>query len=151
MIYVDTSFIVSAYGQDVNTTEACAYLSSHEVKLPLNFLHWPELAGSLWKNYTDAEARWKIIEADLLDDVNICHVSPDAGRVGRRAAGLMKGFCRRWPKLRALDVMHVAAAVEIQAKTFLSFDSRSYQRALAHTQGLKVWPALATEEKSWLK
>ena len=71
--------------------------------------------------------------------------------VAQRAAGLMRHYAGRWPKLRAIDVMHVSAAVESGAKTFLSFDTRSYQRVLAHTQKLKVWPALTAEEAAHLK
>jgi hypothetical protein len=36
-------------------------------------------------------------------------------------------------------------------KTFVSFDLRSFQRVLAVTQKLKVWPPLTAEENQSLK
>jgi predicted nucleic acid-binding protein len=39
---------------------------------------------------------------------------------------------------RTIDLLHVAAALECSARTFLSFDQR--QRKLAQAAGLKVRP-----------
>ena len=75
----------------------------------------------------------------------------DANRVSRRAAGLLRHYCSRWQKLRCLDTLHVAYAVEENFKTFLSFDIASYQRVLASSQKLKVWPPLTESEKKLLK
>jgi hypothetical protein len=60
-------------------------------------------------------------------------------------------YCGRWNKLRSLGAMHVRCRRRGRGKTFLSFDTRSYQRALAHPQKLKVWPALTAEEAWHLK
>ncbi len=76
-------------------------------------------------------------------------INPDT--VAQRAASLIRGYAQRWPKLRALDVMHVSAAVKTGSKTFLSFDAKSFQRVLAHTQNLKVWPALTPAATARLK
>jgi predicted nucleic acid-binding protein len=70
----------------------------------------------------------------------------EADLVARRAAGLIINFCPRWKKLRSLDALHVAAAVTGQFKTFVSFDTRSFQRVLAATQKLNVWPPLTAGE-----
>ena len=146
MSYADSSFIVSAYAEDAHTAEALGYIEKHQPRLPLAFLHWPEVAGSFWKSHPDPEARWQLLQEDLAGGRKLYGLAVDADRVARRAAGLMKAHCRRWPKLRAIDVMHVSAAVESGAKSFLSFDTNSFQRVLAQTQKLKVWPALTSEE-----
>jgi predicted nucleic acid-binding protein len=75
----------------------------------------------------------------------------EADLVARRAAGLIINYCPRWKKLRSLDALHVAAAVTGNFKTFVSFDLRSFQRVLAATQKLKVWPPLTAGEYQSLK
>jgi len=63
----------------------------------------------------------------------------------------LRNYYPRWKKLRSLDAMHVAAAVESGCKVFLSFDTNSCQRILAATQKLEVWPALTSDEKARLE
>ena len=147
MIYADTSLIVSAYVEDANTREARGFIARHAPKLPFAFLHWPEVAGSFWKYHPEPEKRWELLQEDIAGGKKLYLAELDAEAVGRRAAGLMKHYCRRWQKLRALDTMHVSAAISGQFQTFLSFDSGSFQRALAADQKLQVWPPLTGEEK----
>ncbi len=152
MIYADTSFLVSIYGEDVNSVSAREFIGEHQPQLPFIFLHWPELASAIWKRQPNAERIWETVKEDLDDGVKI--YSPeelDANRIGQRAAGLIKNYSRRWAKLRVLDSLHVAAAVEGGFQTFLSFDSNSFQRVLAHDQKLTVWPPLTATEKSKLR
>ena len=150
MIYADSSFIVAAYSADRHSPHAMAYVAAQKPKLPFTFLHWPEVAKSFWTNYSNPKPLWEIVQEDLADGIKLERHTVDAERTGRRAAGMIKGHCLKWPKLRSLDVMHVSAAVECQAKIFLSFDTRSFQRLLAHAQGLKVWPVLTAEETAHL-
>ncbi len=151
MIYADSSFIVSAYTKDANAETAMAYLERHKPRLPFVFLHWPEIASAFWKFHPNPEKRWAEMEADIAAGKKMHTVETDPHRVARRAAAMMKRYASRWPVLRSLDVMHVAAAQEMSCKLFLSFDTSSAQRILAHVQGLKVWPELTTEEKGKLK
>lgn len=150
MIYADTSFLVSAYARDVHTRAARDYLKRHLPRLPFTFLHWPEMVRALLLNYPDGKAIVAEVEADLAEAVKLYDAELDARRVGRRAAGLLRANLTRWPALRSLDALHVAAAVETGAKTLLSFDSKSWQRVLAQTQRLQVWPVLTPEEKKRL-
>jgi predicted nucleic acid-binding protein len=151
MTYADTSFLVSVYGADVNSASAREFIGDHQPRLPFTFLHWPELAGAIWKRQPNAEEIWESIKADLDDSKKIYAPDLDADRIGQRAAGLIKNYGRQWGKLRALDSLHVAAAVEGGFRTFLSFDANSYQRVLAHDQKLSVWPPLTPDEKKRLK
>ena len=138
MTYADTSFIVSAYARDVNTGAARAYLARHTPRLPFTFLHWPETLRSLLLNYANGADLFAEVERDLQGGRKLRLEKLDSDRVGQRAAGLLRANLTRWPGLRSLDAMHVAAAVEAGADTFLSFDTRSHQRVLAQTQKLKV-------------
>lgn len=152
MNYADTSFIAAAYAVDLNTPEARRYMAEEEPRLPFTFLHWPEVAKALWTSHpAQAETIWDELKGALADGQTLYRAELDANAVAQRAAGLMRHYAQRWPKLRAIDVMHVSAAVECHAKTFLSFDTRSHQRVLAHTQKLKVWPALTSEETAKLR
>lgn len=151
MTYADTSFIVATYVPDANTSLADQF-NDQGHRLPFTFLHWPEVAKALWTNHPAlAETVWDEIKGALADGQTLYRPELDADIVAQRAAGLMRHYAQRWPKLRAIDVMHVSAAVEIGAKTFLSFDTRSYQRVLASSQKLKVWPVLTREESAHLK
>ena len=151
MTYADTSFIVATYVPDANTSLADQF-NDQGHRLPFTFLHWPEVAKALWTNHPAlAETVWDEIKGALADGQTLYRPELDADTVAQRAAGLMRHYAQRWPKLRAIDVMHVSAAVEIGAKTFLSFDTRSYQRVLASSQKLQVWPVLTREESAHLK
>lgn len=152
MIYADTSFLVSAYADDVNTAKADAYLAGEKPRLPLVFFHWPEIARALYAYHAaTAEKLWEDVRADFAGGRKLYPPHVDLDRVALRAVGMIRDKAARWPRLRAVDVMHVSAAVEVGARVFLSFDTASDQRILAHTQRLKVWPALTPEENSRLR
>ena len=152
MIYADTSFLVSTYGLDANTATARKFIEANQPRLPLAFLHWPEMAKSFWTSHPEnAEKLWDWVKEDLAGGKKLYPLELDADRVARRAAGLIINFCPRWKKLHSLDALHVAAAVTGNFKTFVSFDVRSFQRVLAVTQKLKVWPPITAEENLALK
>jgi hypothetical protein len=151
MSYADTSFLSSCYLDDVHTAMAGEYLKHHRPRLPFVFLHWPEMAKTVAAKSPDAAADWEVIKTDVLAGEKLYSAGLDADRVARRAAGLLLNFHPRWNKLRAFDSMHVAAAIEGGFKKFLSFDTNSYQRILASTQKLKVWPPLTADEEARLK
>ncbi len=152
MICADTSFIASAYGLDANTALAQKFIEANHPCLPLVFLHWPELAKAFWTGHPEnAEKLWDWVKEDLAGGKKLYPLKLEADLVAKRAAGLIINFCPRWKKLRSLDALHVAAAVSGNFKTFVSFDIRSYQRVLAATQKLKVWPPLTIEENQFLK
>lgn len=151
MIYADTSFLASCYLDDAHTANALGWLEKNRPRLPFVFLHWPELAKAVAAVSPDMEADWDAIKEDVVAGVKLFSASVDAERVGKRAAGLLLNNFPRWKKLRSLDTMHVAAAVETNSKIFLSFDINSHQRVLAVTQKLEVWPPLNNEEKKRLE
>lgn len=151
MIYADTSFLAALYVPREDTGKAADYAGANDLRLPFLFLHWPEMAKSIFDGKArNPDALWTRLKTDLAAGDRLFSVLTDADGIGQRAAGLMRHFTGRWPRLRALDVMHVSAAVHCQAKWFLSFDAKSDQRILATTQKLKVWPPLSDEERARL-
>jgi predicted nucleic acid-binding protein len=152
MIYADTSFIASAYGLDANTAAARRFIETSKPRLPLAFLPWPELAKSFWTSHREnAEKLWDWVKEDVTGGKKLYPLELNADLVAKRAAGLIINFCPRWKKLHSLDALHVAASVTGSFKTFVSFDTRSFQRVLATTQKLKVWPPLTAKENRFLK
>jgi predicted nucleic acid-binding protein len=76
------------------------------------------------------------IEDDLRDGMLI-HTPMEWTNVLRRADELSEEHASHNGQ-RTIDLLHVAAALECSAKTFLSFDQR--QRKLAQAAGLKMRP-----------
>ncbi len=138
MIYADTSFLSSAYVPDANSKIALDYLTQHKPRLPFAFLHWPELTKTIFAFDARPEETWSIVETDLLGGRRLYAAREDCERIARRAAGLMRHYVKQWPALRSLDVLHVATAIELSAKTFLTFDRQ--QRLLAREQKMEVFP-----------
>ena len=49
-----------------------------------------------------------------------------------------------------LDLLHIAAAKRFGCRWFLSFDSNSGCRAIAHAENLKVFPELNAVDRRWM-
>ncbi len=140
------------YGLDANTSAARKFIEANSPRLPLAF---SALAGT-GEIFLDKPSRKRRKTLGLGQGrcgrgQKLYPLELEADLVAKRAAGLISNFCPRWKKLRSLDALHVAAAVAGNFKTFVSFDTRSFQRVLAATQKLKVWPPLTAEENQFLK
>ncbi len=138
-VYFDSSALVKIY-----VTEAHSDRARREAQtvpqLPLTWLHVLEIGNAL-----RVLAGRKLLTADesraLLDQFEddrqaqrLADVSPDWPKVFHEAVQLSR---RHAEKLlcRSLDVLHVAAAVEVGCARFVSADER--QLALAKAAGLK--------------
>lgn len=141
--YADSSFLVSCYVVDANTTRAKTYLSRSSVPLAFTALHRLEVRNAfklgVFRGFftaADAHAAWTNVEKDLLAGrlVTTTLKWPVAFRVAARLSerhSISLGT-------RSLDILHVAAAKAVRTAEFISFDAR--QRALAGAIGLKVAP-----------
>jgi hypothetical protein len=49
------------------------------------------------------------------------------------------------------DILHIAAARRFGCQWFLSFDSASGGRAVAHACGLRLFPDLSPDDRTWLR
>jgi predicted nucleic acid-binding protein len=138
-IYADTSFLVSLYVPDQHSIEAQRWMASNP-SIWLTPLHVAEWTHAIEQQvFRGASSR---SQADLV------HARFD----GHRASGvwvevpipdaafdLCARLARRFGSrlgLRTLDTLHVAAALELKAQRFWTFDER--QRKLAHAAGLKA-------------
>jgi predicted nucleic acid-binding protein len=141
--YADTSLLFSLYAQDAHTARAAELVATLHEALILTPLQRFELRNALRLSVfrgeiADDECRriLALIEVDIktgtLVETPVAWVEVYAEAEALSAAHTSKAG------VRALDVLHVAAAVAVGAGTFYTFDAR--QKILAAKAGLKVKP-----------
>ena len=124
--YADTSFLVSLYTPDANSVDAARKMAAYPQVILITPLAELELANALELRLfrkelrtTEVKAAQSAIRKDLADAVY--QPIPMPVGVFERARSISK---RRTARLgtRTLDVLHVAAALELKAQDFLTFD-----------------------------
>jgi predicted nucleic acid-binding protein len=141
--YADTSVLGRVYFQQADSAKAIALVRATPLPLPFTPLHNLEIRNAVrlrvYRAEADAAQRDAIlaaVDADLA--AGVLHAVPlPWAELMREAERLSAAHTGRLG-CRSLDVLHVAAAVTLGAREFLTFDTR--QAALAKTAGLKVKP-----------
>jgi predicted nucleic acid-binding protein len=139
MVYADTSFLFSIALHDANSAAAFKYLKAHPTSLVFTSWQRCELRDAIqlavWRGNCDAVLARRTIEK-ITDD---------------EAAGNLVASQLDWPDVlmaaeklsdrhtaalgvRTLDLLHVAIAVSLGARKFITCDGR--QLALAKAAGL---------------
>lgn len=141
--YIDTGILVKLYTPEANTPEAVRLVS--QFKPPFAFTHWQELElrtalrlKVFRREMTEDELRrvMRRIGNDLVDGhwqrprYDLAAVYHTAERLSAQHAATVG--------CRTLDILHVAAALVIGARDFLTFDTR--QGELARRAGMQVRP-----------
>jgi predicted nucleic acid-binding protein len=141
--FADTGFIASLYLKETTSAQARAAIQAAPVTLPLSPLAGLELRNAFNRavqrqRITTAErdALWRDVETDIADGFLV--PTPVASDELHKKARQLSD--RHTPTLgtRSLDLLHVAAALVLEAEVFFSFDDR--QRKAAASEGLKVKP-----------
>ncbi|MHB8522467.1 MAG: type II toxin-antitoxin system VapC family toxin [Limisphaerales bacterium] len=141
--FADTGFVASLYLKESTSAQARTAVRAEDVGLPLTPLVALELRNAfnraLQRRRITAEQRdalWQDVEADITSGFLVRTPVP-SGELHDKARQLSD---RHTPKFgtRTLDLLHVAAALVLEAKVFFSFDDR--QRRAAASEGLKVKP-----------
>ena len=139
--YVDTSFLISLYVQDSNSAQAqriaislgdsiaVTQLQRHEAR---NALRLAVFRGEITRG--EGEALIASIDADVQSGVLCNTVLPWADVFEQ--AELLSSRHTFSLGTRAMDVLHVAAAVVLEVQTFYTFDAR--QQRLAREVGMQV-------------
>jgi hypothetical protein len=92
--------------------------------------------------------RWPALAADVkLGKYVLCGQTFES--LASLATDLFQKYAPRC-NVGTLDLLHLAAARHFGCRWFLSFDSRSGCRALAHALGMKVYPPLHEADRQWL-
>ncbi len=147
--YPDTSFLYAFYVKQSNSPAATAYASAMKEPLrvtePLKYEFRQSLRFQVWRHtansregiaLADARAAINQLEADLAGGVAVLVPCP-LPEVFRRAEDVSNRRTIAGGH-RSFDVLHVATALVLNSKEFLTFDIN--QRDLAVAEGLKVKP-----------
>ena len=141
--FADTGFIASLYLKESTSASARAAIQAAPVVLPLTPLAMLELRNAFnravqRRRITAAErdALWQDVEADIASGF-LAPTPVASDELHTKARQLSD---RHTPTLgtRSLDLLHIAAALVLEAREFFSFDDR--QRKAAASEGLKVKP-----------
>ena len=141
--YADSSFLVSCYLPEANTSRARNYLRSVGAPLVFNALQALEVGNA----FELGVFRGLFSAADATSARANLHHDLRSGRLVKTAVNWPLAFrvasalSRRHSATtgtRSFDILHVAAAKSLRAGEFISFDGR--QRALATALALKVAP-----------
>ena len=147
--YSDTSFLCALYRQQDNSRAAAAHFKSMteplHVASPLLFEFRQSLRFQVWLHDRKAahgfpESTCDEALAHLQSDLDsgaVVIVPADSAAVYREAERLSASYTKTGGH-RALDILHIATALVLEAEEFISFDSN--QRKLAAAEGLKVKP-----------
>lgn len=139
MIYADTSFLFSLVLHDAKTAAVIAYLRVNPVSLALTPFQQCELRNAVRLSAfrakctpSEAQAALARIDADLASG-NLHEVTLSWPDVFAKAEALSAAHALSLG-VRSLDLLHVAAALTIEAEVFLTCDAR--QLDLARAAGL---------------
>lgn len=140
-LYADTSFLISLYGADEHSPRARQTVRELGMRLLLTQLQRFEFDNALRllrfrKLYS---ARQVKAMAEALQADEVAGFLAPAALDWHEAIGRARGCSERHTVAggyRAMDILHVAAALSLEAGLFLSFDLR--QRELARSEGLGI-------------
>ena len=142
--YADTGFIASLYLEETTSGDAEGIFAAVGAPLPLTPLVHLELRNAFNLAVKRGritipvrDALWRRLEENTAAGVFV--VTPiDASEVFAAARQLSDRHTSREAS-RTLDLLHVAAALTLGAREFLTFDRR--QHAVARAEGLRLRPA----------
>jgi predicted nucleic acid-binding protein len=141
--YFDTGVLLKNYSHEINSLEAIELIQSETAPLPLTQLQEMEMRNGFRLNVFRKETTpaMLLISLSLLDDDiregRLERVALDANAFYRTAESLSRLHAAS-TGARSLDILHIAAALELGSTRFVTFDQR--QRAVAKKAGLKVLP-----------
>jgi predicted nucleic acid-binding protein len=139
MIYADTSFFVSNYLQDRHSP-AVDQRMALGLEIFVTPFHRAEVANAIYQHVfrgilsaSDAKHAWSGFEMDCRNSIWVVVGLPEGTfprceALARKHTGTIG--------VRTLDSLHVAAALELKADRFWTFDDR--QRQLAEAEGLST-------------
>ena len=138
--YADTSFLISLYTPDVHSTAAATRMARAKTILFLTPFGEAELTNALelrlFRREIDrAEAKAALVAFEQDVRNGVFSLQPMAAAVCQRAKQLSRKHTAALG-VRTLDVLHVAAALVLQAEAFYTFDTQ--QGKLAQAEGLRV-------------
>lgn len=140
MIYLDTSALIKLYLKEEGSELVQSIIESQSFPLPVGEFQEAELTNALWlnvfwKKITSAQAKAQIDLFYLRKKKGLYFV-PDIQRGDFMS--IFRDLSQQTSQIgcRTMDIFHVACAVHIGSKKFITFDER--QKKLAHFVKLKT-------------
>ena len=139
-LYLDSSALVKLYVREPETTDLAAFVRRHAPPIPYSALHELELTRALLHRQDGqgltaaAAARIKAAIDDHLAMGALARPEADWPAAFAEAIRLLS----RHRGLRSLDALHIALALKLGSKLFVTFDRR--QASAAREEGLRIWP-----------
>jgi predicted nucleic acid-binding protein len=136
-VYADSSFLVSLYIADANSTAAAAEMPRLRLPIMVTSLGELELENAIqlriFRNQIASRERrpLALFRADV--DTRVVTLHPLSEAIYAEARRLAARWTSRFGS-RTLDILHVAAAIVLGADSFHTFDDR--QKKLAKAAGL---------------
>ena len=142
-IYYDSAVLVKAYCLESNSAQALSLIKRAKPSLPFTPMHAVEIRNALrLKRHRKELTEFQLLGAlgNIEDDIRqgFLHLTDLDLRAVFDQAELLSERYTSAIGARSLDILHVAAALLLGAKQFVSFDRR--QRSLALRTGLSVLP-----------
>ncbi len=141
--FADTGFVASLYLKESTSAQARAAIQAALVSLTLTPLVMLELRNAFNRavqrqriTIAQRDALWQDVEADIAGGFLV--PTPIASGELHDKARQLSDRHTHTLGTRSLDLLHVAAALILDAEEFFSFDER--QRKAAVSEGLKVKP-----------
>lgn len=145
--YPDTSFLCALYRQQDNSQSALGYRRSMPGPLPVTRLLLWEFRQSArfqaFRHSKNPEVGYPLEEAERMIAKVDEHIRQDSIKMETCELMAVLVTAERISKAhtfggghRSLDLLHVATAIELDARTFLSFDAN--QTRLAAAEGLET-------------
>jgi predicted nucleic acid-binding protein len=132
-IFFDSSAFAKRYIKEAGSEEIERYCSQ-ATTLIMSSICLPEIISALCRLKRQSvltEGQYRLAKQAFLkdvEDVSICNISPS---VINRAVHILETS-----KVRTLDALHIACALELEADAFISSDSQ--QLSAAKAAGLKI-------------
>ena len=141
MIYVDTSVIVKLYIKEKYSRKVSKWLRENNEAIPLTNFHALEFANALHlkqfrREISSNQLRHVLTKFNDHQEIGVYyHPQTDWSGTLRYALDLAQKYTTQTGS-RTLDIFHLASAVALQAKRFLTLDERQSKPALS--AGLQI-------------
>lgn len=132
-VYFDPSAFAKRYVAEAGTAEVLAWCDQ-ATELAFSVIAVPELVSAFRRLLREGrltDAQYRQLKTDLMADIADAVICDTTAQVVRKAIAALEAH-----PLRAMDAIHVGAALDCGADAFVSADVR--QCAAARTLGLQV-------------
>jgi predicted nucleic acid-binding protein len=143
--FADTNWLFSTY---YNTRDHAAVQRWRKMEQPQTLVVSEAVLAECRCNFWRAGDRIGALESDVRARLFV-----DCGYTFVEMTAMADELFRKYvPRCNVgtLDLLHIAAAKRFGCRWFLSFDSNSGCRAVAHAENLKVFPELNAVDRRWI-